>query len=39
MFTAHAARGFIYILPRPPPQSSAKCYGEGADLGRGGPLA
>ena len=31
MFTAYAARGFICILARPPPQSSVKRKGEGAD--------
>ena len=31
MFTAYAARGFIAILARPPPQSSAKHRGEGAE--------
>ena len=31
MFTAYAVRGFICILARPPPQSSAKRKGEGAD--------
>ena len=30
MFTAHAACGFICILARPPPQSSATRKGEGA---------
>ena len=31
MFTAYAARGFICILARPPPQSSAHRKEEGAD--------
>jgi len=31
MFTAYAARGFICILARPPPQSSAHRKGEGAE--------
>jgi len=39
MFTAYAARGFICILARPPPPSNTQCKGEGADLGRGGPLS
>lgn len=30
MFTAYAARGFIRILARPPPESSANRKGEGA---------
>jgi hypothetical protein len=31
MFAAYAARGFICILARPPPQSSARFKGEGAE--------